>query len=138
MKESIIIIHPAGDYYAEMTKEQFDRGLLTIRDIPEEELIDRLQVQAVYDLGLTDVDLTRRVFEATHGFDPDEDWDESCLPGELTPIGLVRWSIARSGIEDANSGEEQNYAYYENIAFKHVSTDDEDFVLDDTDDSGEE
>lgn len=128
MTESIIVIHPMGDYYAEMTKEQFDNGLLSIREIPEEELIDKLSVQAVYDYGLTDAALMMRVIEASPGYDPAE-WDEGddCrFPGQLTPIGLVRWSIACSGIDDANSGEERNYAYYENVAFKLVNLNDED------------
>ena len=133
MTESIIIIHPMGDYYADMTKEQFDKGLLSIREIPEEELIDKLSVQAVYDYGLTDAALMKRVIESDPGYDPAE-WDEEDdgrFPGQLTPIGLVRWSIARSGIENPNSREERNYAYYENIAFKLID-------LDDEDDSGEE
>ena len=75
----------------------------------------------------------KRVIEASPGYDPAE-WDEGddCrFPGQLTPIGLVRWSIARSGIEDANSGEERNYAHYENIAFKLIDLDDEGSVVDD-------
>jgi len=131
-KETIIVVHPFGDYYADMTKEQFDKGLLSIREIPEEELIDKLSVQVVYDYGLTDGALMKRVIEASPGYDPDEEnEDDYRLTGQLTPIGLVRWSIARSGIDNANSGEEKNYAHYENIAFKLTE-------LDDNDDSGEE
>jgi|APGre2960657373_1045057.scaffolds.fasta_scaffold92170_2 hypothetical protein len=131
-KETIIVVHPMGDYHADMTVEQFEKGLLTIREVPEEELIDKLSVQVVYDYGLTDAALMRRVIEASPGYDPDEEnEDDYRLTGQLTPIGLVRWSIARSGIDNANSGEEKNYAWYENIAFKLTE-------LDDNDDSGEE
>jgi hypothetical protein len=131
-KETIIVVHPMGDYHADMTVEQFEKGLLTIREVPEEELIDKLSVQVVYDYGLTDAALMRRVIEASPGYDPDEEnEDDYRLTGQLTPIGLVRWSIARSGIDDANSGEEKNYAWHENIAFKLTE-------LDDNDDSGEE
>ena len=127
--ETIIIIHPAGDYYAEVSREEFEKGLLTIRAVEGEELIDNLECQAVFDMGLKDMALGEKLDDLIRQ-EGDEDY-YGTFSGELTPIGMVTWSIARSGIKDANTAEEINYSNFENMAFVREST------VDDEDEGGE-
>ena len=110
--ETIIVVHPAGDYHAQLTPEQAEfTELKPWAELTTEERAHVLTSQAAYDYMLSD---ERFVHEAG----VPEEWTEYLGTGdfefgELEPIGLGKLS-ARA--VQGNS----NYTNYMNPVFRRV------------------
>jgi hypothetical protein len=110
--ETIIVVHPAGDYHAQLTPEQAEFTELKLwAELTTEERAHVLTSQAAYDYMLSD---ERFVHEAG----VPEEWAEYLGTGdfefgELEPIGLGK--LAARAVE-GNS----NYTNYMNPVFRRV------------------
>jgi len=110
--ETIIVVHPAGDYHAQLTPEQAEfTELKPWAELTTEERAHVLTSQAAYDYMLSD---ERFVHEAG----VPEEWAEYLGTGdfefgELEPIGLGK--LAARAVA-GNS----NYTNYMNPVFRRV------------------
>ncbi len=110
--ETIIVVHPAGDYHAQLTPEQAEFTELKLwAELTTEERAHVLTSQAAYDYMLSD---ERFVHEAG----VPEEWAEYLGTGdfefgELEPVGLGKLT-ARA--VQGNS----NYTEYMNPVFRRV------------------
>jgi len=99
-KQTIIVVHPFGDYHAELELDQVEfTEFKPWAELTTEERADVITTQAAYDYMLSD---ERFVHEAG----VPEEWAEylgkDCFGyGELEPIGMGKLS-SRAAEDDAN------------------------------------
>ena len=111
--ETIIVVHPAGDYHAQLTPEQAEfTELKPWSELTSEERARVLTCQAAFDYLLSD---ERFVHEAG----VPEEWAEYLGTGdfqfgELEPLGLGKLT-ARAAEGDSN------YTEYLNPVFKRIA-----------------
>jgi len=111
--ETIIVVHPFGDYCTELTKEEAAFvEFVPWSELTEEQRAKVITNQLAYDYMLTD---ERFIHEAG----VPEAWKEylgsgDFKHGEVEPMGLGR--LAGSAVED-----DSNYTDYMNPVLRHVT-----------------